>query len=84
MQNLTGIGDLDACSAAAMAALEQLQFRHSEVQQIATWSKSAYQEGCEEAVYDKTKNFANDALQNLVYHVHFVGLQVNGWAFSCF
>jgi len=72
--------DLSSCSSAVPAALEELLKSHASVQQIAQYCKSAYgEDGDRNAVYEQTKNYTNDALQNVVYHVHNVGLQITNF-----
>jgi hypothetical protein len=69
--------DLATCMETIPPALDELAKSQGTVQQIALYCKAAYQEGSDvNAVFEQTKNYTNDALQNVVYHVHNVGLQV--------
>lgn len=72
--------DLATCMETIPPALDELAKSQGTVQQIALYCKAAYQEGADvNAVFEQTKNYTNDALQNVVYHVHNVGLQITNF-----
>jgi len=69
--------ELASCSQAVPPALEELSKKQAMVQQIAQHCRRAYQDSNEpDKVFEQTKSYANDTLQNVVYHVHNVGLHV--------
>lgn len=64
-------------------SLAELSKSHSNINQIAQYCKSAYDQevkqdgGGTTGVFSKTQNYIKDALANVAYHIHNVGNQLN-------
>lgn len=86
--------DLNGCSAAIPAALEEMMTSHNNIGQISQYCKSAYQQvlalhyarayipksgDVTPELYNQTKQYTNDALLNVAYHVHQVSLQLTNY-----
>jgi len=71
-------GDLDVADASALSALQELRKTQESLQQVTSYCSSIYATSDKsEELMESTRKYTSDALQNVVYHVHNVGLQVN-------
>jgi hypothetical protein len=61
-------------------ALADLNQSHKNIDQIAQYCKNAYAtEADQNAVFQKTQAYIKDALSNVAYHIHTVGLHMTGF-----
>ncbi len=62
------------------SALANLQQSQKNIEQIALYCKTAYaNENEQPAVFQKTQMYLKDALSNVAYHIHTVGLHLTNF-----
>jgi len=67
-----GDSDLSSWSASIPAALEEMNASTVNIQQIAQYCKQSFQQSgsVSSELYGQTKQYTNDALINVAYHIH--------------
>ena len=60
-------------------ALKDLEKSHRNITQIAEWCKNAYNADPNPEIFAKTQNYVRDALSNVAYHIHTVGLHLTNF-----
>eukprot|EP00013_Stygamoeba_regulata_P021157 CAMPEP_0177656644 /NCGR_PEP_ID=MMETSP0447-20121125/15694_1 /TAXON_ID=0 /ORGANISM="Stygamoeba regulata, Strain BSH-02190019" /LENGTH=202 /DNA_ID=CAMNT_0019160811 /DNA_START=97 /DNA_END=705 /DNA_ORIENTATION=+ len=67
---------LAECSAAIPQSLEEVRTSHANVIQISEYCKGAFQGENQADIYEQTKKYTTDALLNVAYHIHNLGVQL--------
>ena len=67
---------LETCADQIPPALQELMTIHDNMLQIAKYCKDAYATEDQATVFGQTKQYTNDALLNVAYHVHKVSLHL--------
>jgi hypothetical protein len=67
---------LEECSATIPQSLEEVRTSHANVIQISEYCKGAFQGGNQVEIYEQTKKYTTDALLNVAYHIHNLGIQL--------
>eukprot|EP01104_Vermistella_antarctica_P007609 TRINITY_DN1865_c2_g2_i1.p1 TRINITY_DN1865_c2_g2~~TRINITY_DN1865_c2_g2_i1.p1 ORF type:complete len:258 (+),score=41.39 TRINITY_DN1865_c2_g2_i1:55-774(+) len=67
---------LETCADQIPPALQELMTSHDNMLQIAKYCKDAYATEDQATVFGQTKQYTNDALLNVAYHVHKVSLHL--------
>eukprot|EP01089_Gocevia_fonbrunei_P001006 TRINITY_DN10966_c0_g1_i1.p1 TRINITY_DN10966_c0_g1~~TRINITY_DN10966_c0_g1_i1.p1 ORF type:complete len:173 (+),score=36.18 TRINITY_DN10966_c0_g1_i1:47-565(+) len=68
--------DIESCAVDTTASLEELVKTHGQVQQVAEHCRAAFREGDQDSAFQETKGYVTDTLQNVVYQIHNVSLQI--------